>query len=276
MYQIVVVRKLQGRGIFVTENRNEPNTAMTPRPDGIKELPVILGRKLAAKERRTLLESRNKMKRDFGGEECHISPSAIGDKSIKGPCMHCPICFTYGGLVSGGSFNYGRAAIVLYDDAFNLGDSRFETLTFNSVDDRTQRTGQALGTESFVYGGTFVGVITVKHDDLSILNLVLDAVLSTGSYGARDKYYGRMMNAIPLIIKTSRPLLTSYDIVSKIKTTEEINTVIVSEVNKLATDSFEIIQMPKLGSHEDILREAHRLEDLKAWYAEVDSYKGRS
>ena len=194
MFQIVVVRRLQGRGIFVTEDRNEPNTELTPLPDGTKEeRPVILGRKLAAKERRTLLETRNKIKQDFQGNECHISPTTKGGGKIEGPCMHCPICFTYGGLLSGGGGgNYGRAAIVLYDDAFSLGDSDVETLTANSVDTKTQRTGTALMSETFVYGGTFVNVISVRSDILEILNLVLDGIVSTDSYGARSKYYGRV------------------------------------------------------------------------------------
>lgn len=274
MFQIVVVRRLQGRGIFVTEDRNEPNTELTPLPDGTKEeRPVILGRKLAAKERRTLLETRNKIKQDFQGNECHISPTTKGGGKIEGPCMHCPICFTYGGLLSGGGGgNYGRAAIVLYDDAFSLGDSDVETLTANSVDTKTQRTGTALMSETFVYGGTFVNVISVRSDILEILNLVLDGIVSTDSYGARSKYYGRMKNEISLIIKTDRPLVTSYELTGMIGSPENLQKVLEQLKRDIVSKGATVLEMPKLGNREEVIKAADNSPDVQSWYQEVNKY----
>jgi CRISPR type I-D-associated protein Csc2 len=274
MYQIVIARKLQGRGIFVTEDRNEPNMALTPTPDGdFKELPVILGRKLAAKERRTLLQTRNKLKQYFGGVECHITPTGKEEKVIEGLCMACPVCYTHGGLRSGKGGNYGRPGIVLYDDAFSLGDSDIETLTLNAVSTKTYRTGTALATETFVYGGTFINVITILHDAPEILNLVLDSVLTTHSYGARTRHYGRMVNEIIDIFQGPRPAISSYGLVgtgSDISTIKEKAREAAEEVGQ------QLVPMPKLGTPEEVLLAVHRLPEVQAWYKEVEGYLSTS
>ncbi|MEM0144279.1 MAG: type I-D CRISPR-associated protein Cas7/Csc2 [Thermoplasmata archaeon] len=269
MYQIVVERKLMGRGIFVTEDRNEPNTAFTPTPHGIEERPVILGRKLAAKERRTLLEVRNKMKDVFPDEGCYITPTSKEGGGIEGLCMHCPVCYTHGGLKSGPNGSYGRAGIVLYDDAFNLGDSEIENLTLNSVDMRTYRTGTALASETFVYGGTFVNVVTIKDDSPEILNLILDSIVSTGSYGARTRHYGRMKNNILLIAQGERPMITSYEIVGLVNKPEDIKPV----AEKIITErNGRILPVPVLGDHREIIKAANNIEEVQNWYKEVDKY----
>lgn len=271
MYQVVVGRSLQGRGIFVTEDRNEPNMALTPTPDGVlAERPVILGRKLAAKERRTLLDVRNRMSDQwFDGVQCHISPTGKEDTGIEGLCMACPVCFTHGGLRSGKSGNYGRPGIVLYDDAYSLGDSEIETLTLNAVSTKTQRTGTALASETFVYGGTFVNVVTVKHDAPEILNLVLDSIASTNSYGARSRHYGRMKNEVIALIKSPRPVLTSYELVGLSR-----NLADVREKARTLADQAEadLLQPPRLGKPEEVMLAAHRHPDVQAWYEEVRSY----
>lgn len=274
MYQIIVLRKLQGRGIFVTEDRNEPNTAMTPTPKGLEERPVILGRKLAAKERRTLLETRNKpeVKKKYNDTECHLSPTPKEGGLIKGPCMQCPVCFTHGGLRSGDGGNYGRAGIVLYDDAYNLGDSEIEMLTMNAVDTVTQRTGTALATETFVYGGSFINVVSLKDDHPEVLSLILDSILSTGSYGARSRHYGRMKNEIRRIIKVPRPLVTSYGLVGQIGSPDDINKVLNELDVKVTESGGEIITVPKLGNHEKILDDVNNLEEVRHWYEEVAKY----
>jgi len=273
MYQIIVERKLHGRGIFVTEDRNEPNMAPTPTADGrAEERPVILGRKLAAKERRTLLETRNRLKKDFKGIECHISPTAKAGATIEGPCMACPVCFTHGGLRSGKGGSYGRAGIVLYDDAFSLGDSELQMLTMNAVDTKTQRTGTALASETFVYGGTFLNVVTVKHDAPEILNLVLDSIASTNSYGARSRHYGRMMNRVVAILSSPRPVTTSYELVQMVKNQNDVGEV----TKRLAKErSAKLIDPPKLESPEDVLLKAHKHPDVQAWYKEVEPYLSR-
>jgi len=274
MYQIVIARKLQGRGIFVTEDRNEPNVAPTPTPDGrIEERPVILGRKLAAKERRTLLEVRNKMKDHFGGTECHISPTAKGGGSIEGLCMACPVCYTHGGLRSGKGGNYGHAGIVLYDDAFSFGDSEIENLTLNAVDTKTYRTGTALATETFLYGGTFINVITIKHDAKEVLDLILDSILSTNSYGARTRHYGRMKNEIIAILEGERPVLTSYELIGKSETMESAKQNVINLANKKGA---KLIDIPDINSksHKEIMLAVDRLPEVQEWYREVKSYLG--
>lgn len=274
MYQIVIARNLQGRGIFVTEDRNEPNMALTPTADGkLEERPVILGRKLAAKERRTLLETRNSLSDKFGNSECHISPTGKGEAGIEGLCMKCPVCFTHGGLRSGTGGNYGRPGIVLYDDAFSLGDSEIETLTINAVSTKTQRTGTALASETFVYGGTFINVITIKHDAPEILNLIVDSVLSTNSYGARSRHYGRMRNDIIAIFKSQRPIITSYGLMSKVKKLEDLKPLCEKIAKK---NNAKIVSTPKLKSPKDIMLEAHKNKEVKKWYKEVESYLSKS
>ncbi|MBA3045753.1 MAG: type I-D CRISPR-associated protein Cas7/Csc2 [Candidatus Thermoplasmatota archaeon] len=270
MYQIVIARKLQGRGIFVTEDRNEPNMAQTPTVDGkMEERPVILGRKLAAKERRTLLETRNSLKDNFGGSVCHITPTGKEEKGIEGLCMKCPVCYTHGGLRSGKKGNYGRPGIVLYDDAFSLGDSDIETLTINAVSTKTQRTGTALASETFVFGGSFVHVITIKNDTPEILNLILDSILSTNSYGARSRHYGRMTNEIVAIFKGHRPVITSYELVSRVKNIAELK----SQCEKIAKErGAEIVSTPKLKDPIEIMLDAHKQVDVQVWYKEVEGY----
>lgn len=270
MYQIVIARKLQGRGIFVTEDRNEPNMALTPTPDGeIVERPVILGRKLAAKERRTLLETRNSLKDKFNGSVCHITPTGKGGSEIEGLCMKCPVCFTHGGLRSGKGGNYGRPGIVLYDDAFSLGDSEIETLTLNAVSTKTHRTGTALASETFVYGGTFINVVTIKHDAPEILNLIVDSIVSTNSYGARSRHYGRIENEIVAIFKCLRPVVTSYGLISNIREPDDLRPL----CEKIAKENdAKIIPVPKLKTPKEIMLEAHKNKEVQAWYKEVESY----
>lgn len=270
MYQIVIERKLQGRGIFVTEDRNEPNMAPTPTPSGAPaERPVILGRKLAAKERRTLLETRNRLKKKFHDTECHISPTGKEEGGIEGLCMACPVCFTHGGLRSGKRGNYGRPGIVLYDDAFSLGDSETETLTLNAVSTKNQRTGTALASETFVYGGTFVNVVTIKHDAPEILALITDGIKSTNSYGARSRHYGRVENTIVAILNGPRPVLTSYGLVGSLKKRGEAK----DEALRLAKKAgARIVRLPDLGTPEKVLMKAHQLKDVQAWYKEAASY----
>ena len=274
MYQIVIARKLQGRGIFVTEDRNEPNMALTPTAEGtIEERPVILGRKLAAKERRTILETRNAMKDKFDNTVCHITPTGKGESGIEGLCMKCPVCFTHGGLRSGKGGNYGRPGIVLYDDAFSLGDSEIETLTINAVSTKTQRTGTALASETFVYGGSFINVVTIKHDSPEVLNLVVDSILSTNSYGARSRHYGRITNEIVAILKSPRPMVTSYGLISKVKKLEDLKLL----CEKIAKESnAELIPTPKLKDPAEIMMDAHKIKDVQEWYKEVESYLSES
>lgn len=274
MYQVVVMRKLQGRGIFVTEDRNEPNMALTPTISGkLEERPVILGRKLAAKERRTLLDVRNTLKDKFGGTVCHITPTAKEEKGIEGLCMKCPVCFTHGGLRSGKAGNYGRPGIVLYDDAFSLGDSEIETLTLNAVSTKTQRTGTALASETFVFGGNFVNVVTIKSNLPEILHLVLDSIVSTNSYGARSRHYGRMTNEIVAIFEGPRPVITSYELVARIKSAADLK----AQCETIAKErGAKIIAPPKLKDPAEVMLDAHTLADVQAWYREVDSYLSES
>jgi len=274
MHQIVIARRLQGRGIFVTEDRNEPNMAPTPTPSGKPEdRPIILGRKLAAKERRTLLQTRNRLKEYFGGIECHITPTGREETGIEGLCMACPVCYTHGGLRSGKGGNYGRPGIVLYDDAFSLGDSEIETLTLNAVSTKTYRTGTALASETFVYGGTFVNVVTIQHDAPEILNLILDSILSTHSYGARSRHYGRMVNEILGIFKGPRPAVTSYGLVGA---GSDVDTIREKAREAAGAAGQQSVPMPKLGTPEEVLLAAHRLPEVQAWYKEVEGYLSAS
>lgn len=274
MYQIVVARHLHGRGIFCTEGRNEPNMALTPTPTGeLVDRPIILGRKLAAKERRSLLEVRNS--RELVGslfeDECHVSPTTKESDKIEGPCMKCPVCYTHGGLRSGTAGSYGRAGIAIYDDAFCVEEGTTETLTLNSVDTRTQRTGQALATETFIYGGTFLNVITLKHDAPEILNLVLDGVVSTNSYGARSRHYGRMENVIIGTVQSDRPLLTAYAVAARAENgsddhlREVVSTLLHAKGARLS-------DLPRLPSRVEVMKQAQNHPSVQAWIKEVRAY----
>jgi len=277
MYQVVVTRHLEGRGIFCTESRNEPNMALTPTPNkGLVERPVILGRKLAAKERRSLLEVRNssRLLQDmFNGKECHVSPTARGEGEIAGPCMECAVCFTHGGLRSGGGASYGRAGIAIYDDAFCVEEGTTEVLTLNAVDTRAQRTGQALATETFIYGGSFLNVITLKHDAPEILNLVLDSIMSTNSYGARSRHYGRMKNEISAIVDTERPVITSFSMAGRLAGAgrEEINQAVMGT---LRGTSAKLRDIPALPSRAEVMMKAQEHQSVQAWIKEVKGYLG--
>jgi CRISPR type I-D-associated protein Csc2 len=265
MYQIVVERELQGRGIFCTESRNEPNFAPTPTREGIRDLPVILGRKLAAKERRSLLKVRNALAEEyFSGEECHISPTTRGDGGIAGPCMQCPVCFLHGGLRSGDA-NYARAGIVLYDDAYVVDEPLIETLTLNAVDTKTQRTGTALATETFVVGGSFLNVVTLDHDAPEFLNLVLDSILATHSYGARSRHYGRMKNVVVGILPVQRPQVTAYGLVQSLAKGAD-------GIRAAAGSASEWIDPPQLGKREELFIAAIENDAFKSWKDEAAGY----
>lgn len=88
-YQIVVNRKLESFGQFVTEGRDEVNTTMINGEDR----PFIFGTKLRAVERRTVMDRVRKVI----GNDCYLKVHEKGGSGISGLCMSCPACYLYGG-----------------------------------------------------------------------------------------------------------------------------------------------------------------------------------
>ena len=173
--------------------------------------------------------------------------------------------------MSGERGSYGRAGILLYDDAFCVEGGDTEVLTLNAVDTRTQRTGQALATETFVFGGTFLNVMTLKHDAPEILGLVLDSVMSTHSYGARSRHYGRMQNTIIGVVMTERPIFTAYGLVGRAEKSDDAYLQrLVKETSKAAGGR--TIDIPMLDSRADVMRRAHKHPSVQAWIKEVEGY----
>jgi len=220
-YQIVINRQLLGYGQFVTEGRDEVNTTII---NG-EERPFIFSSKLRAVERRTIM---NKV-RETLNVDCYLQThDKSGDSGISGLCMSCPACWLFGGTYApktGNKTQVNERTKVNYSDAYPLQNILIEDKTFNAVDEKKNTTGQALGVNQIVGpGGNFINVVDIETNNENWVKLIVWGIEHSNRYGGNVRIYGQMKNEILGIIKSDKLEVSSWELVTRFKTIEEVKT----------------------------------------------------
>lgn len=216
-YQIVVNRKLESFGQFVTEGRDETNTTIINGEDR----PFIFGTKLRAVERRTIMD----LVRKVLSKDCYLKVHAKTDSGISGLCMACPACYLFGGTYApgtGGKIQVNERTKVNYSEAYPFIGGGVRDVTFNAVDEQKNITGQALGVNQIIEPRDFINVVDLETDHEEWAKLLVWGIEHSNRYGANVRIYGQMKNEILGVIKSNRLEVTSYGLINVCKNSEEV------------------------------------------------------
>lgn len=210
-YQIIVNRKLESFGQFVTEGRDEVNTTIINGQDR----PFIFGTKLRAVERRTIM---NRVRKVLN-KDCYLQVHEKGDSGISGLCLSCPACYLFGGTYAPGTgkVQVNERSKVNYSEAYPFVGGGIRDVTFNAVDEQKNITGQALGVNQIIEPRDFISVVDVDTDNEDWVRLLVWGIEHSSRYGANVRIYGQMKNEILGIIKSDKLEVTSYNLISKFK-----------------------------------------------------------
>jgi len=215
-YQIIVNRKLESFGQFVTEGRDEVNTTIINGEDR----PFIFGTKLRAVERRTIMNRVRKVLKN----DCYLKVHEKGDSGISGLCLSCPACYLFGGTYAPGTgkIQVNERSKVNYSEAYPFMGGGIRDVTFNAVDEQENITGQALGINQIIEPRDFINVVDVETDNEDWVKLLVWGIEHSNRYGANVRIYGQMKNEILGVIKSDKLEETSYGLISKYKNAKEI------------------------------------------------------
>jgi len=227
-YQIVVNRKLESFGQFVTEGRDEINTTIINGEDR----PFIFGTKLRAVERRTIM---NRVRKVLGNN-CYLKVhERAGVSGISGLCMSCPACYLFGGTYApktGEKVQVNERTKVNYSEAYPFVGGGIRDVTFNAVDEQRTITGQALGVNQIIEPRDFINVVDLETDNEDWVKLIVWGIEHSNRYGANVRIYGQMKNEILGVIKSDKLEVTSYNLVSNFKSAEKIKEYLQKAYNK--------------------------------------------
>ena len=210
--QVLLLREAHDFSIFRTEDTRELNEVLTPRSFAdrapVRRVAFLGGKQKAAESRelQSLLRSAN-----------NAAARAITDCWLKDKlCGECPRCGLYGavdvtkGTVKGANLKHR----IEYSTAFSLlpieeiGDA----LTFNAVDEKTQKTGQALQTRHVVDPtSVFPSIVTLRSVTSREFALALKTLLMTTSYGAEGRTSGDMRNQVVGIVVGWEEAITALE-----------------------------------------------------------------
>jgi len=209
--QIILARELHDFTVLRTEPTRELNTAVTPASlwDMTPLLRVVF---LASKQK--AVESRKfrsilKTARSATGiqdSDCYLKDNL---------CMNCPRCVLFGAVKTQRGQQEAIKHRIGYGSAFSLMPYEdIETaFTFNAVDERTQSTGQALGTRFTVSPATiFPSIVTLRCATWRELVMVLKTLLSTTNYGAENRIGGEVRNHIIGIVTGWEEIITPLEL----------------------------------------------------------------
>jgi CRISPR type I-D-associated protein Csc2 len=211
--QVLLFREAHDFTIFRTEDTRELNEVSTPRSfterTTVRRVAFLGGKQKAAESRelQSLLRSANT-----------AAAREVADCWLKDKlCGECPRCGLFGavdvtkGTVKGANLKHR----IEYSTAFSLlpieeiGDA----LTFNAVDEKTQKTGQALQTRHVVDPTSlFPSVVTLRSVTTREFGLALKALLMTTSYGAEGRTGGDMRNQVAGIVVGWEEAITSLEL----------------------------------------------------------------
>jgi CRISPR type I-D-associated protein Csc2 len=215
-YQIIVNRKLESFGQFVTEGRDEVNTTIINGQDR----PFIFCTKLRAVERRTIMARIRKVL----NKDCYLQVHEKGDSGISGLCLSCPACYLFGGTYAPGTgkIQVNERSKVNYSEAYPFVGGGIRDVTFNAVDEQKNITGQALGVNQIIEPRDFISVVDIVTDNEDLVKLLVWGIEHSSRYGANVRIYGQMKNEILGVIKSDKLEVTSYGLISKFKGPEEV------------------------------------------------------
>ncbi len=221
--QILMVRETLDYAALRTEDTKELNILVIPtsleKPEQVTRV-AFLGQKQKAAETREMerilrtalqanaisiedkLEFREKglLKKT---KECYLK-----DKL----CCECPRCILHGATALSSEANIKHR--IEYSTATSLlpWNDIEENITFNAINDKDIKTGQALGTRYLVKPASlFPSIVTLKSVTKDELILVIKTLLSCKSYGAETRVSGDMRNHIVGIVAGWEEIITSLE-----------------------------------------------------------------
>lgn len=209
--QIILAREIHDFTVFRTEPTRELNTVVTPK--SINEMSpllrvVFLASKQKAVESRALRSILKTAKKTFElpDSECFLKANL---------CMSCPRCVLFGAVKTEKGKQEAIKHRVGYGSAFSL--MPYEDIeaafTFNAVDERTQRTDQALGTRFTVTPATiFPSIVTLRCATWKELIIILKTLLSTTNYGAENRIGGEIRNHVIGIVAGWEEFITPLEL----------------------------------------------------------------
>lgn len=193
--QLILARELHDYTVLRTEPTRELNTAVTP--TSLEDMtPLLRVVFLASKQKavesrkfRSILKTARSVV-NIKDSDCYLKDNL---------CMRCPRCVLFGAVKTERGQQEAIKHRIGYGSAFSLMPYEdIETaFTFNAVDERTQSTGQALGTRFTVIPATiFPSIVTLRCATWRELVMVLKTLLSTTNYGAENRIGGEVRNHI--------------------------------------------------------------------------------
>jgi CRISPR-associated protein Csc2 len=209
--QIILAREIHDFTVLRTEPTRELNTTVTPTSltDMTPILRVIfLASKQKAVESRAFRSILKSVKSEVGlsDKECYLKDNL---------CMSCPRCVLFGAVSTEKGAQEAIKHRINYGSAFSL--MPYEDIeaafTFNAVDEKTQSTGQALGTRFTVSPATiFPSIVTLRCATWKELVMVLKTLLSTTNYGAENRIGGEVRNHVIGIVAGWEELITPLEL----------------------------------------------------------------
>ena len=209
--QILLAREIHDFTVLRTEPTRELNTTVTP--TSFKDMSpllrvVFLASKQKAVESRAFRSILKTAKNTEGIQDtdCYLKDNL---------CMNCPRCILFGAVKTEKGKQEAIKHRIGYSSAFSLMPYEdIETaFTFNAVDERTQSTGQALGTRFTVSPATiFPSIVTLRCVTWKELIMILKTLLSTTNYGAENRIGGEIRNHIIGIVAGWEEIITSLEL----------------------------------------------------------------
>lgn len=209
--QIILAREIHDFTVLRTEPTRELNTVVTP--TSITEMsPLLRVIFLASKQKavesramRSILKTA-KSSLELTDTDCYLKANL---------CMSCPRCVLFGAVKTEKGKQEAIKHRVGYGSAFSL--MPYEDIeaafTFNAVDERTQRTDQALGTRYTVTPATiFPSIVTLRCATWKELIIILKTLLSTTNYGAENRIGGKIKNHVIGIVAGWEEIITPLEL----------------------------------------------------------------
>jgi CRISPR type I-D-associated protein Csc2 len=228
--QLVLFRQALDFTVLRTEESREINHATTPRSasDGqsMRRVAFLGSKQKAAESRRlqALLSSANEAA-GRSAIECYLKDNL---------CGRCPRCGLFGAVSTvAGSNEPNLKHRIEYGTAYSLRpyEDVCEALTFNAVDEKTQKTGQAFQSRPVVVPLTlFPSIVTLRSVTATEVALALKTILATTSYGAESRTGGDMRNLLAGLVVGWEEIVTPLELALELSSGAEATVAAVKGV----------------------------------------------
>jgi CRISPR type I-D-associated protein Csc2 len=244
--QLILAREIHDFTVLRTEPTRELNTTVTPvsLSDMAPLLRVVF---LASKQKavesrsfRSILKSA-RIENNISDSECYLKDNL---------CMNCPRCILFGAVKTEKGKQEAIKHRVGYGTAFSM--MPYEDIemvfTFNAVDERTQSTGQALGTRFSVSPSTiFPSIVTLRCVTWKEFVMIMKTLLSTANYGAENRIGGQIRNHIIGIVAGWEEIITPLELSLELYDTYIKN----GQINLNPTDGNQSVQTSILEKYKN-------------------------